>query len=755
MIGPSHFVDLAHEPDFEVGGLRLSPAYRRIVYRDREAILEPKVMQVLVALARMPGEILSRDDLIACCWDGVVVGDDAINRVISQLRKRLAHVSRGQIEIETVTKVGYALNVTSRRPRFVPDVGDRRSSFGWVILVMLMLALGTAGFLGMRGIWADSGGDERIALTLLPFDAAREEDVPLATGMRTALASTLNATGRIEASGLESAALLDERGIEPLEIGRQLGKKYVVDASLTRDGKMVQIAIRQYDSVDGRPVLDRIFRRPETSLVLLFNDISTAIARSMPSEGSERPGRQGGATLPGDDEALFLTAVGLARTGDYTDYQTAETMLRGLERRHPDNAPIKIQLARVVSTLFFLDPDWKPGTFVSPEALELARAAKKLAPDLAEANAIEGIVRGPVMALRPEAERAATLDPYNAEVLVQLGDVRSASLDFEGGWKAFLAAWEIEPLGTKLGNLSNIPATLGDEKTADRIDRFFISNHPDRSARLVAQSRIAARKGDLSEAVRLRIAAMPEEQSDARTFNREIIYRLGLAVGYSPGPYGDRLMQVASHAFVGELPDAETLAQSEVWSRDFFNSWIFSRTVVKLLADNRRSEELVSVYDRNFRSPSDMREKMVERYHASLIKFVSMAPYLATALRDVGRDREAQRLLDLAVADVRAAAARGKFPGWFDVEVARLLAVSGHREEAARHLRSAMRKRWFASFVQHQFPGASNGSSDRALASLKGTPTLQAFDRQLDTWRTRELAEIRPLLDEHYAANPL
>ncbi|WP_297695100.1 hypothetical protein, partial [Phenylobacterium sp.] len=43
-------------------------------------VLEPRVMQVLVALARERGEIVSRDDLIASCWAGRIVGEDAINR---------------------------------------------------------------------------------------------------------------------------------------------------------------------------------------------------------------------------------------------------------------------------------------------------------------------------------------------------------------------------------------------------------------------------------------------------------------------------------------------------------------------------------------------------------------------------------------------------------------------------------------------------------------------------------------------------
>ena len=77
-------VDLAHEPAFTIGNLRVEPPTRQIYNADERQTLEPRVMQVLVALARADGNVVSRDDLIQCCWDGRIVGDDAINRVIGR-----------------------------------------------------------------------------------------------------------------------------------------------------------------------------------------------------------------------------------------------------------------------------------------------------------------------------------------------------------------------------------------------------------------------------------------------------------------------------------------------------------------------------------------------------------------------------------------------------------------------------------------------------------------------------------------------
>ncbi len=100
---------LAHQPPFRLGTVEVRPATRELIGPERREVIEPRVMQVLVALGRAPGEILSRDDLLGCCWEGRVVGEDAINRVLSKLRKLGHGIAADGFEIETITKVGYRL----------------------------------------------------------------------------------------------------------------------------------------------------------------------------------------------------------------------------------------------------------------------------------------------------------------------------------------------------------------------------------------------------------------------------------------------------------------------------------------------------------------------------------------------------------------------------------------------------------------------------------------------------------------------
>jgi len=103
---------LAHAPDFALGEFMVRPSIREIEHAGNRKILEPRVMQVLVALVEANGAVVSRQDLVRRCWGGRFVGEDSINRCIARLR-RIADARGTQVfKIETIARVGYRLVLT-------------------------------------------------------------------------------------------------------------------------------------------------------------------------------------------------------------------------------------------------------------------------------------------------------------------------------------------------------------------------------------------------------------------------------------------------------------------------------------------------------------------------------------------------------------------------------------------------------------------------------------------------------------------
>ncbi len=143
-------IDPSAEPPFRLGGLKVSPATLELSFGDRTEMLEPRVMQVLVALHDRLDEAVSRDDLSQLCWGGRIVGEDALNRSISRLRKTLA--VEPSIVIDTIPKIGYRLRVlqdasateTDAMPVGAATAGDsapKRRPLS-VVLISSLVAIG-------------------------------------------------------------------------------------------------------------------------------------------------------------------------------------------------------------------------------------------------------------------------------------------------------------------------------------------------------------------------------------------------------------------------------------------------------------------------------------------------------------------------------------------------------------------------------------------------------------------------------------
>ncbi|MFP3944041.1 MAG: winged helix-turn-helix domain-containing protein [Alphaproteobacteria bacterium] len=92
-----------------LAGWRVLEGENRLVKGEREIVLEPKVMDVLLCLLAAGGGTVSRDDLMARVWPDVVVSDDSLHRAISRLRHALARDPALEKAIVTVPRRGYRL----------------------------------------------------------------------------------------------------------------------------------------------------------------------------------------------------------------------------------------------------------------------------------------------------------------------------------------------------------------------------------------------------------------------------------------------------------------------------------------------------------------------------------------------------------------------------------------------------------------------------------------------------------------------
>ena len=176
-------IDLTRESDFTLGGMEVHPTACEVVVWGERIRLQPRVMQVLVALARTGGEAVSRESLSEVCWGQVTVTDDALNRCIQRLR-RLSEEAGGEFTIETIPRLGYRLAVAAqptgqsnvdvapqvRRGRIWPRVAAS------IIGLAVLTAAGIAVWVTRPAHWSIERSETLVSTPLLESQPALSPD---------------------------------------------------------------------------------------------------------------------------------------------------------------------------------------------------------------------------------------------------------------------------------------------------------------------------------------------------------------------------------------------------------------------------------------------------------------------------------------------------------------------------------------------------------------------------------------------------
>src|SRR5258706_11854734 len=73
------------------GEFELAPVARTLWHRGEEIRLGSRALDILIALASRPGQILSKDDLTQLVWRGAFIDETALRVGISAVRKALGN----------------------------------------------------------------------------------------------------------------------------------------------------------------------------------------------------------------------------------------------------------------------------------------------------------------------------------------------------------------------------------------------------------------------------------------------------------------------------------------------------------------------------------------------------------------------------------------------------------------------------------------------------------------------------------------
>lgn len=222
---------LAEVPAFTLGAARVVPSTRTVTGPGGSVQVEPRVMQVLVVLARAEGAVVTREELFGRCWGGVYVGDDSLNRAVGGVRKLGAGVGGGSFCVETVPRTGYRLDGAvvwdGLDPLDEEEAPPRGLSRRWLIGGAV-----TAAGLATVGLWQNKAPDPAAPLVEQAAVALRSGS---AEGQRRALSLLEQAASRFPDSAAAWGALALARArIDEHAITRITQPAAKVDEAATR-----------------------------------------------------------------------------------------------------------------------------------------------------------------------------------------------------------------------------------------------------------------------------------------------------------------------------------------------------------------------------------------------------------------------------------------------------------------------------------------------------------------------------------------
>jgi DNA-binding winged helix-turn-helix (wHTH) protein/TolB-like protein len=187
---------------FSLGDWAILPAQRILQRGDQVERPEPMVFDVLLALARRNGDLVTKDELIDEVWHGRAFSDEVIQQKISQLRGHLGD-KKSYRYIGTLPRKGYQLLMplklhVQEDPAAVPPApGDAWSERRWkAVALAVVLGFLLTMWISRPDMWApDSEPPASCSLAVLPIEnlSGDPNNLYIAEGIKNALAQRLNA----------------------------------------------------------------------------------------------------------------------------------------------------------------------------------------------------------------------------------------------------------------------------------------------------------------------------------------------------------------------------------------------------------------------------------------------------------------------------------------------------------------------------------------------------------------------------------
>jgi len=281
-----------------------------------ESVLRPKTLDLLRLLLRNPGRIVARQEILDAVWPNLFVTDDSITQCVVEIRKAIG--GGGADLLKTVPRRGYLLQAEVESD--TPPEASRR-----------LLP------------------EDRPSIAVLPFrkDAADPQEAYFADGLVEGIVHVLSGLERIVVISRGSALAVAETTVDPREVGRKLGVRYVLYGGVRRAGETLRITTELSDAESGAVLRSDRYDGETADVFALQDRIAEQAAATLIPELRERELGRALRKPSGSVTAydLVLRALDQARRVEPEANASARALLQEALRLDPDSAMARSNLA--------------------------------------------------------------------------------------------------------------------------------------------------------------------------------------------------------------------------------------------------------------------------------------------------------------------------------------------------------------------------------------------------------------------------
>ncbi|MCC6591410.1 MAG: winged helix-turn-helix domain-containing protein [Bryobacterales bacterium] len=229
-------------PRTSFGVYRIDTTTGEVWRGERRVGLQQKPYQVLLALLKRPGEVVSRDELRRALWPLASYGefDDGVNTAIKKLRRALGDSAGSPRFIETLPRKGY---------RFIAPLQETRGK------TIAVLPFANTSGVANDEVFADGLAEDIInALARIP-------------GLKVMARTTVFA--------------LKGRREDVRKLGADLGVEHVLEGGVRRAGSRVRVNVQLVSVPDGWQLWSQRYEGELSDTFQMQDDISRAVTEEV------------------------------------------------------------------------------------------------------------------------------------------------------------------------------------------------------------------------------------------------------------------------------------------------------------------------------------------------------------------------------------------------------------------------------------------------------------------------------------------